>query len=33
VLVSRLEDSWGPPGDRARWLREAIEALAAPTTR
>lgn len=29
LAICRLEDSWGPPEDRSRWLHEALSALAA----
>jgi hypothetical protein len=28
LLVCRIEDTWGPPDDPARWFREATEAMA-----
>jgi hypothetical protein len=27
LLISRVEDSWGPPDNRTQWLDEAITAL------
>jgi hypothetical protein len=30
VLVSRVEDNWGPPGERDRFLNEVVSALPAP---
>jgi hypothetical protein len=32
VLVTRIEDTWGPPDDRARPLRESLARLGAAVT-